>query len=248
MRKLLAIIFFLLFLAGVPSFFSATLIASNIGYVVGAAIPPAICLFGGIYFWISKKNLEASSPKINEPKEVVNLSSQQKTTDDTKGELAFHKIQNSSSFSNLSITAIWLLSVIILVGLGLVLREFSQTISNSFQKTSTLVSNDNYSYDDECARIVGQFKEKLPLQIDSVTMLNSVTFAPGEIFTYKYTLLDRSAQTMNISDFENSMRVHLTENYKNSKEMKFFRENNAAIRFQYADRDGHYITSIVIEP
>ena len=51
MRKVISIICFLIFLAGLPGLFSALGSSSNFAYILGVALIPALCLYGAIRFW-----------------------------------------------------------------------------------------------------------------------------------------------------------------------------------------------------
>ena len=61
MHKFSSIICFLIFLAGLPSLFSAISSTSNFGFILGVALIPALCLYGAIRFWKPSPRIQTNS-------------------------------------------------------------------------------------------------------------------------------------------------------------------------------------------
>jgi hypothetical protein len=94
--------------------------------------------------------------------------------------------------------------------------------------------------------VVGASK-KLPLVLDSLTRLDSLTYLPKDTLVYYYTIIGIENGTVDVEQFDSLMHPLLTSDLKGEK-MKRFREFKLHLIYRYLYADGEKVTDIIITP
>lgn len=98
------------------------------------------------------------------------------------------------------------------------------------------------------ARItLSSINEHLPQMIDSETELLNAGFT-NNIFSYNYKLISKEASAFDSATFITQMQKKLLKSVCAANEFKYFLSNDVSISFNYTDKQGIFITKILIMP
>ena len=105
------------------------------------------------------------------------------------------------------------------------------------------------AFDQTLVRIASDLNKSLPMMIDAETRLENVVAGPGRTVIYRYTLVNYTkAADFDPSDFAESVRPTAANQYRTSDGMRRFREGGVTMRYHYSDREGVFLTEVVIGP
>jgi hypothetical protein len=93
-----------------------------------------------------------------------------------------------------------------------------------------------------------EMNKKLPMMVDKVTRLDTVTPAPNKTLVYKYTLVGVAKSAIDVEKFKGTLRPTILQNYKTNPEMQKLRSSEVSLKFQYYDQGGAYVTDIEVHP
>jgi hypothetical protein len=89
--------------------------------------------------------------------------------------------------------------------------------------------------------------KKLPIVLDSLTRLDSITYLPKDTLVYNYTITGVANGNVDIEQFDSLMLPMLIKELKEEK-MKRFREFQMLIIYRYLYEDGERVSDIIITP
>jgi hypothetical protein len=89
--------------------------------------------------------------------------------------------------------------------------------------------------------------KKLPIVLDSLTRLDSITYLPKDTLVYNYTITGVANGNVDIEQFNSLMLPMLIKELKEEK-MKRFREFQMLIIYRYLYEDGERVSDIIITP
>jgi hypothetical protein len=99
---------------------------------------------------------------------------------------------------------------------------------------------------------VERFAEKInfkcPFLVDVDTRMDSVHILPDSTFQYNYTLVNQVRDKMDVMGLTAYIGSQLMETVRHSSTMKFHRDQQLRMIFYYRDRNGDFVTQIIIEP
>lgn len=98
----------------------------------------------------------------------------------------------------------------------------------------------------EILRLSEETNKRLPLQIDSETLLVTTLPQSGDSFVYKYTLINRKSDEVDAKVLIEAMKPQAVAGYKTS--MKNIRDLGIRLVYHYSDKDGNFITSFTVGP
>jgi hypothetical protein len=99
------------------------------------------------------------------------------------------------------------------------------------------------------AQASNELNKTVPLMVDEETRLDGTTAGPGKVLLYRYTLVNVVKDTsLDTKTLENAIRPIIVNQYKTSAGFKTFREAGVSMRYQYSDKNGVFITELVIGP
>ena len=98
------------------------------------------------------------------------------------------------------------------------------------------------------ARVAANMNQQLPLMADPETRLDKVTAGPGSQLTYAFTLPNQDKSALDLPAFEKIIRQNLINNYKTNGSMDELRASQVKLAYQYKDKNGDFISEIVVTP
>jgi hypothetical protein len=106
----------------------------------------------------------------------------------------------------------------------------------------------NPSTEDQLEKAANIINKKCPVMIDRETRLESAVTLPGKGFQYNFTLMNMVVDSVNIATFNEEMTRLLLHSVKTTPQLKAYREREVTISYSYSDRNGKFISTIVITP
>ena len=100
-------------------------------------------------------------------------------------------------------------------------------------------------------RLAAQAKEinaELPQMQDGGVRVDSVVAGPGARLTYTCTLINISAANLDSAKFASTAKLKLLDHYKTSPRMAPLRKMEVELAYNYVDKDGKAIATIVVSP
>ena len=89
---------------------------------------------------------------------------------------------------------------------------------------------------------------KCPFMVDVDTRMDSVHILPDSTFQYNYTLVNQVRDKIDIGGLTAYIGSQLMETVRHRSTMKFHRDQQLRMIFYYRDRNGDFVTQIIIEP
>jgi hypothetical protein len=96
--------------------------------------------------------------------------------------------------------------------------------------------------------MANELNKNLPMMVDRDTRWDSSGAEPGNKFIYIYTVVNHTKEEADVPALEKALRPQLIANYKTNDQMKYFREHNVELHYQYKDKNGEFVFEIVVSP
>lgn len=109
-------------------------------------------------------------------------------------------------------------------------------------------SGDDNSYDEVLAGVANQMNASLPTMLDAETRLENTFAGPGNRFTYTNTLVQRTTGEFDSEALRTRLQEKITTNYMTHPAMEDFRSHGVELHYIYKDRDGAFVTEIIVNP
>lgn len=106
----------------------------------------------------------------------------------------------------------------------------------------------NPTFDDKLTKIASEMNKVCPTMINSETRLDNAAALPPKTMQYNYSLINIVADTIDVSQMQDYLAPIILNRVKTSPDMKYFRDNEVTIAFNYQDRDGRFLMKISITP
>ncbi len=104
------------------------------------------------------------------------------------------------------------------------------------------------AFDKQLMAVANEINQNCPIMVDSDTRLDNAIGGPGNRFTYNYTLVNFSADQIDLEHFINALRPTILNTVKTNPDMQAFRDNKVTLVYSYKDKDGIFLTNIKIPP
>jgi hypothetical protein len=92
-----------------------------------------------------------------------------------------------------------------------------------------------------------ELNQNCPYMVDENTRLDgSVSYE--NTFEYKYTLLSIDKDDVDVNELNNYLKPRIINGVSTNPDMFFFRENNMDISYYYKDKNGFFLTKIIVTP
>jgi hypothetical protein len=92
-----------------------------------------------------------------------------------------------------------------------------------------------------------QVNKMLPIMLDSETRVDSTIPEPPNTLVYHYTLLKRTKSQLDVRAVVDYLRPTVVNNYKTTENMKTLRDAGVMLKYRYYDKDGIFVTEIVVK-
>jgi len=93
-----------------------------------------------------------------------------------------------------------------------------------------------------------EINKNAPIVVDNDTRLDNCVALPGKIFQYNYTLINTEKSAVNVEEFRQYLSDRLINFVKTSPQMKFARDRDVSVNYNYSDKNGEFILAIKITP
>jgi hypothetical protein len=103
------------------------------------------------------------------------------------------------------------------------------------------------SYEDVLKKNAEAMNRKCPIIVEKDVRLDSTSAGPGKRFTYYYTMLAQTRDSMDVKSFEDRLRPGLTNNLRTNESLDLIRKNRADVDYRFFDRKGRLILDIGIK-
>ncbi len=90
--------------------------------------------------------------------------------------------------------------------------------------------------------------QSLPMMVDEDTRWDSSFAGPGKMLSYKYTLVNYSANQIDSTQFAQNIRTPLTNTICTNPATQIFPENGVLLNFNYYDNALNFIATVKIAP
>ncbi|MEL6578933.1 MAG: hypothetical protein AAFQ14_04220 [Cyanobacteria bacterium J06621_12] len=90
--------------------------------------------------------------------------------------------------------------------------------------------------------------QQLPMMIDLDTRWDSSFAGPGKVMSYKYTLVNHSANNIDGRQFAQNIHPTLTNLICNNPTTQIFPDNGVLLNFNYYDKSSNLIARVKVTP
>ena len=104
------------------------------------------------------------------------------------------------------------------------------------------------SYEDVLRKNAQAMNRKCPIIVEKDVRLDSTSAGPGKRFTYYYTMLAQTRDSVDVKSFEYRLRPVLTNNLRTNESLELIRKNRADVDYRFFDRKGRLICDIGVKP
>jgi hypothetical protein len=109
-------------------------------------------------------------------------------------------------------------------------------------------SNPDASFDRVMMKEADELNKTLPMMLDKETRLNTTMAGPGNRFTYAFTVVNYTKEQLDSARFVALVRPGIVATYKSNDKMRLMRERGTELHYQYSDKNGVFLTDIVVSP
>lgn len=102
------------------------------------------------------------------------------------------------------------------------------------------------SIDSQLKKLSEEANTKCPRILDQWTRLDSCATFPNQTIRYYHTLSEVTITDTTL--FKSQLQPQIISSVKTNPDMKFFRENNVTMQYEYRNQTGKYLFSVIIEP
>lgn len=103
------------------------------------------------------------------------------------------------------------------------------------------------SVDGQLKKIAEESNKECPKVLDQWTRLDSCAAYPGKVYKYFHTVIN-NALVSDTEQFKTAFKPIIIATVKTNPAMKFFRENDVVLHYQYRDEADNYNVTIEINP
>ncbi|GAB2766053.1 hypothetical protein [Salinimicrobium soli] len=100
----------------------------------------------------------------------------------------------------------------------------------------------------ELKEVAVEINKQSPMQVDASTRLDSASSVGKTNVVYYYTLVEMERSEVNLDTVNKYVRPGIIENVKTHPDLKYFRDNNITLDYNYYDKNGEFITEISVTP
>jgi hypothetical protein len=100
----------------------------------------------------------------------------------------------------------------------------------------------------EVEKLANNINFKCPFMVDEDTRMDSVNILPDSTFQYNYTLVKQTRDNIDIRGLTNYLGPRIQGTAQTSSGMELHRAYELRLVFYYRDKNGDFVTQIVLEP
>jgi len=103
-------------------------------------------------------------------------------------------------------------------------------------------------FDDVMSRTSSLMNKKCPMMVDKITRLDNTVLLPGKVFQYNYTIISLDKSEIDTNQFKKGMETNIINLVKTSPELKYIREHEGILVYNYKDKNGKFIVAVYATP
>ena len=92
-------------------------------------------------------------------------------------------------------------------------------------------------FDRQLYSLSQEINQSTPIMIDENIRLERTSVKRGEIFVYHYTLVNMEKGKFEENELKEFFREQILDNIKNNPDLKYFKENQASMVYDYKDKN-----------
>jgi hypothetical protein len=104
------------------------------------------------------------------------------------------------------------------------------------------------SIDSQLIKVANEVNKNCPFMVDQYTRFDNTIAGPGKSLAYNYTVVNYEATELNIESIKEYITPILINMVKTSEEMKSLREIKVSLKYNYRDKSGVFLFSVLINP
>ena len=104
------------------------------------------------------------------------------------------------------------------------------------------------SLDKTMMAMASEINKSCPVMVDKDTRLDNVMIVPPNTIQYNYTLMNIEKDSFDLTEMQEQLKPHITNTIRTSPDMKFLREKNMTMDYDYKDLNGIHLFQISIYP
>lgn len=120
-------------------------------------------------------------------------------------------------------------------------------ITNTNGGYINFLQKQNYQAELIANRFVINYRKTLPRKANDYTRIDDVDFKDDTIIL-KFTLVENSLRDIGLSQFRSEIKQLAKNEVQYVERLKYFHDNGISIRYEYYDKWGEFIDSVVISP
>jgi hypothetical protein len=106
----------------------------------------------------------------------------------------------------------------------------------------------NPSIDKQLTGFANEFNKTCPMIVNEHTTLKNVVALPDKTIQYNYMLIEMTKAEVKIDTLKKYLFPSILQTVKTDPSMKLFRDNKVTIKYNYADKNGVFVTEYIIKP
>ena len=97
-------------------------------------------------------------------------------------------------------------------------------------------------------KTASEINKSCPIMVDAETRLDNTVALPNKTIQYNYTLVNIEKGDIDISEFENYLQPVILNIIKTSPDLKYFRDNDVTMAYNYKDKNGEHLLKLTFKP
>jgi len=104
------------------------------------------------------------------------------------------------------------------------------------------------SIDKVLINTASEINKTCPAMVDQYTRLDNTVALPNSTFQYNYSIINNDKTEMNLDTAKKYVEPVLLNRVKTDPDLKFFRDNDVILIYNYRDRNGVFVVKYSITP
>ena len=120
----------------------------------------------------------------------------------------------------------------------------SFVVNHFLLKPSNIISD----FETELRKTADELNKKCPIMIDSTSRLDNAEVPARKTFQYNCTFITATKADFDSNEFKSSVLPDIIKDFKTSRKVKLFRDNNITVITNYHDKNGEFLIKYALTP
>mgnify|MGYP000990066765 CR=1 FL=1 len=104
------------------------------------------------------------------------------------------------------------------------------------------------TFDENMMKVASDINKSCPIMIDNVTRLDNAITVPPKVIQYNFTLIEMEKATVDVLEIKKQLEPNIINFARTNPDMKYFRDNDVTIKYNYKDKNSVYLFDISVSP